>query len=142
MAPDDATLRTLLRQTRTIALVGHSHKPHRASYQIAAFLRDAGYRVYPVNPVLSTIDGELCYPTLNAIPDSIDLVNVFRRSEFLPEIAEAAIAIGAKMFWAQLGIQDDATAQRLTAAGITPIMDRCIKIEYLRLGLTPSPEAP
>ena len=94
----------LLNQSRTIAVVGHSPKPERVSYQIAQYLRQAGYAVYPVNPGHDSIDGKPCYRSLAAVPVAIDLVNVFRRSEFLPGIVEEVIAIKAKAVWAQLGI--------------------------------------
>jgi hypothetical protein len=132
----DNHLRQILTQTQTIAVVGHSDRPDRPSYQIAHFLRQAGYRVYPVNPALNVIEDQPCYPTLKAVPEAIDLVNVFRRSEFLPEVVQEAIEIGAKTVWAQLGISNPVAAQMATDHGLTCLMNACIKIEYLRLGLS------
>ena len=91
---NDLLMRQVLTQTQVIAVVGHSDKPHRTSYQIAQFLRQVGYTVYPVNPTVPEIDSQPSFASLNAIPEPIDLVNVFRRSEYLPEIVEQAIALG------------------------------------------------
>ncbi|BAY27574.1 CoA-binding protein [Calothrix sp. NIES-2100] len=129
------TLREVLTNAKAIAVVGHSDKRDRTSYQIAQFLKQAGYIVYPVNPLVKEIDGQPCYPSLREIPDSIDIVNIFRRSEYLPQIIEAAIAINAKTVWAQLGIWNQASAQQALDAGLNVIMDACIKVEYLRLGI-------
>jgi predicted CoA-binding protein len=126
-------LREILRSARVIAVVGHSDKPERTSYQIAQMLRRAGYVVYPVNPTVSHIDDQTCYPDLASVPEPIDIVNVFRRSEFLEGVAEEAIAVGAKAVWAQLGVIDEAAARRAEAAGLKMVMDRCIKVEYYRL---------
>ncbi|MDJ0705401.1 MAG: CoA-binding protein [Leptolyngbyaceae cyanobacterium MO_188.B28] len=130
---DDIALRQILTEAKQIAVVGHSAKPMRPSYQIAQFLRRQGYQVYPVNPGLKAIEGRPCYPSLQAAPQPIDIVNVFRRSEYLPEIVEAAIAIRAKTLWTQLDIVDQTAAQRAIDAGLNVIMDACIKLEYLRL---------
>ncbi|MBD2313585.1 CoA-binding protein [Desertifilum sp. FACHB-1129] len=135
MSVSDRTLCQILLDTQTIAVVGHSDKPTRVSYQIAQFLRQVGYRVIPVNPQIREIEGETCYASLREIPERVDLVNVFRRSEFLAEIVEEAIAINAATVWAQLGIQDEAAAQTARNAGINTIMNACIKIEYQRLGV-------
>ncbi len=123
----------LLSQSRTIAVVGHSPKPERVSYQIAQYLRQAGYEVYPVNPGHDSIDGRPCYRSLAAVPVAIDLVNVFRRSEFLPGIVEEAIAIQAKAVWAQSGISSETAGAIAKAANLPLVMDRCIKVEHLRL---------
>ncbi|AFY78474.1 putative CoA-binding protein [Pleurocapsa sp. PCC 7327] len=130
---DDNTIRDILTNAKVIAVVGHSDKPHRTSYQIAQFLRSVGYRVYPVNPAVAEIEGQPSYPTLKEIPESVDIVNVFRRSEHLSEIVDEAIAIGAKTVWAQLGVSDAAAARKAIGAGLNIIMDACIKVEYLRL---------
>ncbi|MCD8486501.1 CoA-binding protein [Kamptonema cortianum] len=135
MSVSDRTLCQILLDTQTIAVVGHSDKPTRVSYQIAQFLRQAGYRVIPVNPQIREIEGATCYASLREIPERVDLVNVFRRSEFLAEIIEEAIAINAATVWAQLGIQDEAAAQTARKAGVNAIMNACIKIEYQRLGV-------
>ncbi len=130
---DPLTLRAILAGTRVIAVVGHSDRPHRTSYQIGRQLKRWGYVVYPVNPMVSTIDGDRCYPSLAAVPEAVDIVNVFRRPEHLAGIVEEAIRIGAKVIWTQLGVVDEAAARRAEEAGLTVVMDRCIKIEYQRL---------
>jgi uncharacterized protein len=130
---DNNAIREVLIHAQAIAVVGHSDRPNRTSYQIAQFLRQAGYTVYPVNPLVKTIDGQPCYPSLQDVPEKIDIVNIFRRSEYLPEIIAAAIAVNAKTVWAQLSIFDQASAQQALDAGLNVIMDACIKVEYLRL---------
>lgn len=132
---DDENMTTVLRDARVIAVVGHSDKPDRTSYRIAQYLRQAGYTVYPVNPVVDTIDGETSYPSLADVPEAIDIVNVFRRAEHLDGVVDEAIAVGAKTVWAQLGVIDHDAAHKATEAGLNMAMDRCIKVEYMRLGL-------
>lgn len=129
------TMREVLQNARTIAVVGHSDNPSRTSYQIAAFLRDRGYTIYPVNPTVSEIPGfGQCYATLADVPEPIDIVDVFRRSEYLPAVVDEAIAAGAKTVWAQLGIMiEDAARDKALAAGLNVAMDACIKVEYMRL---------
>jgi len=131
---DDGMARVLT-QGRVIAVVGHSHKPHRDSYRVAQFLRTQGYTIYPVNPRVKVIDGQPTYPTLQAVPEPIDIVNIFRRSEYLPDIARDAIAVQAKTLWTQLGIKEAHSAQMALDAGLNVVMDACIKIEYGRLGI-------
>ncbi|HEY9617893.1 MAG TPA: CoA-binding protein [Microcoleaceae cyanobacterium] len=133
--PTDPVLRQILQEARVIAVVGHSGKPDRVSYQIAQFLRQVGYTVYPVNPVVREIEGQPCYPSLREVPEAVDIVNVFRRSQFLVGVVEEAIAIHAKTVWAQLGITDPVAAQMAQEAGLTMVMDACIKVEYWRLGI-------
>lgn len=133
MTMNDQAMRALLAKARVIAVVGYSDKPHRTSYQIAQFLKRAGYRVYPVNPTVETIDGERSYPTLADVPEPIDIVDVFRRSEYLPGVVEDAIAAGAKAVWAQLGVYDADAGRKAEAAGLDVVMDACIKVEYNRL---------
>ncbi|MEB3339598.1 CoA-binding protein [Okeania sp.] len=130
---NDPFKRDILKNSRIIAIVGHSEKPERTSYQIAKFLREVGYKIYPVNPIVKEIDGNPSYPTLKDIPEPVDIVNVFRRSEYLPEIVEAAIAIHAKTIWTQLGVRDWQSANKVLDAGLNLAMDVCIKVEYLRL---------
>ncbi|MBD2615490.1 MAG: CoA-binding protein [Nostoc sp. ZfuVER08] len=130
---DDNALRGVLSQAKTIAVIGHSDKPERISYQIAQFLRQVGYIVYPVNPLVTEIDGQPSYTALHEIPYPVDIVNAFRRSEYLPEIVDEAIAVKAKTVWAQLGISHQPSAQKALNAGLNVVMDACIKIEYLRL---------
>ncbi len=138
---DDNALREVLIQAKTIAVVGHSDKrdaygkgfAQRTSYQIAQFLRQSGYTVYAVNPLIKEIDGQPSYAALQEIPEPVDIVNVFRRSEYLPEIIDEAISINAKTVWAQLGIWHQLSAQKAVDAGLKVVMDVCIKIDYLRL---------
>lgn len=130
---DDFALKRLLEDAETIAVVGHSDNPARTSYRIAQFLRDAGYTVYPVNPTVQTIDGQPSYAALADVPAPIDIVNVFRRSEYLSGVVDEAIAIGAKLVWAQLGVQDDEAARKAADGGLDIVMNRCIKVEHLRL---------
>lgn len=132
---DDNTISNILINTKTIAVVGHSDKPERTSYQIAQFLRFRGYKVIAVNPMVNEIDGQPCYPTLNNVPFSVDLVNIFRRSEFLPEIVDDAVAINAKTIWTQLGIYDEISAQKALQAQLNVVMNACIKLEYQRLNI-------
>ncbi len=132
---DDAAMRAVLENARVIAVVGHSDNPARTSYRIAQYLRGAGYKVYPVNPMVSEIDGERSYASLAEIPEPIDIVDVFRRSEFLPDVVEEAIAAGAKTVWTQLGVSDAAAEQAALDAGLHVAANRCIKVEHARLGL-------
>lgn len=130
MLHKDSDRRRLLQQARTIAVVGHSDKPYRTSYRIGNYLRLVGYKVYPVNPTLTEIDGHPVYADLASMPEPIDIVNVFRRSEFLPAVVDEAIAVGAKAVWAQLGVYDEAAARAAEAAGLQIVMDRCIMVDH------------
>jgi predicted CoA-binding protein len=130
---NDRAIELILRVSKIIAVVGHSEKPTRASYRVANFLRSIGYKVYPVNPKVAAIDGQICYPSLEEIPESVDIVNVFRHSDYLPEIVDSAIAIGARTLWTQLGIYHEGAAKRAIDAGLNVITDVCIQIEYQRL---------
>jgi predicted CoA-binding protein len=129
----DAELHGILQSARRIAIVGHSDDPKRPSYQIAQYLRRAGYIVYPVNPTLATIDGERSYPSLATLPVTVDIVDVFRRSEYLADVVKDAIAVGAKVVWAQLGVSSDAAAHLAAEARITLIQNNCIKVTHMRL---------
>jgi uncharacterized protein len=135
MSASDAELHDLLAASRTIAVVGHSDKPYRDSHNVAQYLRSAGYVVYAINPNLRSVAGDIAYPDLRRLPERIDIVNVFRRSEHLPQIVEDAIAIGARAVWAQLGIANNTAAERAQAAGLLLIMNRCIQIDHRRLGM-------
>ncbi len=130
---DDTVLRELLKTARVIAVVGHSDRTYRTSYQIAAYLRRVGYTVYAVNPEISTIDGQPCYPSLADVPEPIDIVNVFRRSEHLADVVEQAAAVHAKAVWAQLGVESTAAIQVAETAHIPLVIDTCIKVEHRRL---------
>ena len=124
----------ILRETRTVAVVGISDKPERPSHGVARYLQGRGYRVIPVNPFLSEVMGEKAYPSLSDIPGKIDLVDVFRRSEEVPALAEEAVRIGAKFFWMQEGVVSEKARDRLERAGIAVVMDLCIKKELARRG--------
>lgn len=132
---NDTLMRELLTSSRVIAVVGHTDDPSRPSYQIPAFLRRVGYKVYAVNPMLATVDGEPVYPTLDAVPEPIDMANIFRRSEYLPEVTTDAVRVGAKSVWAQLGLSNAEAAAIAADAGLPMVMNACIKVEYLRLGI-------
>jgi predicted CoA-binding protein len=123
----------ILHTSRTIAVVGLSGKRYRPSYGVAEYLKRAGYRIIPVNPMESSVLGEQAYPDLDSVPEPVDLVDIFRRSEFVPEIVEAAIRKGAKAIWMQEGVIHEAAAARAEAAGLAVVMDRCILKDHRRL---------
>jgi len=125
----------ILRSSRTIAVVGLSGRRFRPSYGVAEYLQKAGYRIIPVNPRESQILGEKCYPDLESIPEPVDIVDICRRPEFVPEVVEAAIRIGAKVIWMQEGVVHEEAAERGEAAGLTVIMDRCLLKDHRRLAL-------
>jgi len=127
----DAEIGEILDSARTIAVVGLSDKPDRDSYRVARYLQEHGYVVIPVNPVLTEVMGTRCYPDLASIPRdvTIDIVDIFRKPEFVPAIVDAAIARGAKVVWMQLGLAHNAAAETARAAGLRVVMDRCIKVE-------------
>jgi len=128
-------LRTLLTSAKTIAIVGLSSKPDRASYQVAAYLQQHGYRIIPVNPKEEVVLGERGYATLHDVPLHIDIVNVFRASKDVPPVIEDAIAIGAAAVWLQLEITHPEAEQRARDAGLSVVSNRCIKIDHMRMGL-------
>src|SRR3989304_199537 len=127
---DRRELTRILRAARVIAVVGHSDRPQRTSYVVGRYLRAAGYRVDAVNPTIAGGDGEKVSSTLAEVPEPIDIVDVFRRSEFLGEVVDQAIAVGAKAIWAQLGVYDEAAAKKAEAAGLEVVMDRCIMVDH------------
>jgi predicted CoA-binding protein len=133
----DAEITRLLERAQTIAVVGLSDRPDRPSHSIARFLQQQGYRVLPVNPYLrGPVLGEQPYASLRDITERVDIVDVFRRSEFVAGVVEDAIAIGAGAVWMQLGVVDAAAARRAEDAGLEVVMDRCIAVEYRRQGVT------
>ncbi len=131
--PDDAALRNLLRTARRIAIVGLSPKPHRDSNRIGRYLLEKGYEVVPVYPRETEILGQRVYRRVQDIPGGVDLVDVFRRSEALPGVAEDALAAGAPALWFQLGLMDEEAARKAHAAKVLLVMDRCIMVEHARL---------
>ena len=133
----DADIAQLLRETRTVALVGISDRPTRPSYGVMQFLQDHGYRVFPVNPQITGehVHGEYVWRELAQIGEPIDLVDIFRRSEDAGEAVDQAIAVGAKAVWMQLGVLNEAAAARAEAAGLKVVMDRCPAIDIPRLGI-------
>ena len=133
MTDDIPGLRRILSECRTVAMVGLSANWYRPSYFAAKYLQEHGFRVIPVTPRYEEVLGEKCYPSLDAIPVPVDVVDCFRRAEEIPAIAEAAIAIGARVLWMQLGIRNEEAAARAEAAGLEVVQDRCMKIEYARL---------
>ena len=133
MNEDINTLRRILRENKTIAVVGLSANWLRPSYFAAKYMQEHGYRVIPVNPAYQEVLGEKCYPTLRNIPHEVDIVDCFRKSEEIGPIAEEAIAIGAKVLWMQLGVINHEAAEKARAAGLEVVMDRCVKIEHARL---------
>lgn len=133
MNPTDREIRQILETARTIAIVGLSDKPERDSHQVAAYLQAHGYRVIPVNPMVSGILGEKSYPSVSSIPEQIDVVDVFRKPDAVMEIVEDAIQAGASAVWLQLGVVNLEAAGRAAEAGLQVVMDRCMKIEHKRL---------
>jgi uncharacterized protein len=133
----DAFLRDILTGVRTIAVVGASPRPQRPSHRVMRYLQQHGYRTIPVNPFAAggTILGERCFAALDEIGETIDMVDVFRRSELAGAAVDQAIAVGAKVVWMQLGVVDEAAAARAEASGMKVVMDRCPAIEIPRLGL-------
>ena len=134
--PSQDTIFDFLKEAKTIAVVGLSNRVETAAYRVSRIMQDAGYRIIPVNPRSAgeTILGETVYASLKDIPLSIDIVNVFRRSEFLPDLAREFIETDAKIFWAQLGLESQEAEEILRQAGRDQIvMNRCIKIEYQKM---------
>jgi predicted CoA-binding protein len=123
----------LLKSVHTVAVVGLSSNPVRASNGVSAYMKRAGYHIIPVNPNETEVLGEKCYPRLEDVPEHVDVVDVFRRSEFVPEIVESAIRIGAKAVWMQEGVVDEAAAERAREAGLEVVMDKCILKEHRKL---------
>ena len=137
MLRDDQDIAELLRNARTIALVGASDRPDRASYGVMKFLQGRGYRVFPVNPTITGehVHGEYVWRELSQIGEPIDIVDIFRNSEAAGDAVDQAIAVGAKAVWMQLGVINRQAAERAEAAGLKVVMNRCPKIEIARLGL-------
>jgi predicted CoA-binding protein len=138
--PDQAEITRLLREARTIAVVGLSDNPQRASYEVAATLLDYGYRIIPVNPALAVWEGIRAIPDLDHLNDvlspgeQVDIVDVFRQPQHVAEVIDDCIRLQLPVVWLQLGVIDEAAAQRAKDAGLTVVMDRCMKIERTKLG--------
>ena len=130
---DIPTLRRILKENHVIAMVGLSANWYRPSFFAAKYMLDHGYRVIPVNPAYQEVLGQKCYPSLKDIPEKVDIVDCFRKSEEIVPLAEDAISIGAKALWMQIGVVNEAAADKARKAGLDVVMDRCVKIEYARL---------
>ncbi len=130
---DIPTLRRILKENHVVAMVGLSANWYRPSYFAAKYLLDHGYEVIPVNPQYKEVLGQKCYASLRDVPKKIDIVDCFRKSEEIMPLAEDAIALGAKVLWMQLGVVNEAAAEKARKAGVEVVMDRCMKIEYARL---------
>lgn len=123
----------LLNKTRTIAVVGLSDKPDRDSYKVAQYMQRQGYKIIPVNPKVKNILGEKSYPDLKSVPEPVDIVNIFRRSEYVPPIVEETLDISPLAIWMQLGIVNEEAAKKAEKKGIPVIMNKCIMVEHQRL---------
>ena len=130
---DINTLRRILKQSHTIAVVGLSANWYRPSFFAAKYMQEHGYRIIPVNPAYEEVLGEKCYPSLKDIPEPVDIVDCFRKSEDIEPIAKEAIAIGAKVLWMQIGVMNEKAAKMARDAGLDVVQDRCVKIEHGRL---------
>jgi predicted CoA-binding protein len=135
----DEDIRTLLENARTIALVGASDRPSRPSYGVMAYLQSRGYRVIPVNPQITGehVHGEFVFRELAQIGEPIDIVDIFRNSNAAGDAVDEAVAVGAKAVWMQLGVINEAAAERAEAAGLQVVMNACPAIEIPRLGIPP-----
>ncbi len=130
---DSHTLRRSLKENPTIAVVGLSANWYRPSYFAAKYMLEHGYRIIPVNPQYQEVLGQKCYASLREIPEKVDIVDCFQKTERILPLAEDAIAIGAKVLWQQIGVKNEEAARRAQAAGLDCVMDRCVKIEHGRL---------
>ncbi|MDQ0229938.1 CoA-binding protein [Metabacillus malikii] len=128
--PNRQEIKDILNRSKTIAVVGLSDKPDRTSYMVSKVMQDAGYKIIPVNPTVQTVLGEKAYSSLKEIKEHVDIVNVFRRSEQLFDVAEEFLQIDADVFWAQLGLENEAAYNLLKENNKIVIMNRCIKVEY------------
>lgn len=129
----DPEVLEILKKSKTVAVVGVSHKEERDSHRVARYLKEHGYKVIPVNPKYKEVLGETCYPDLKAVPEPIDVVDIFRNVEAIPGIVDEAIAVKAGSVWMQLGLAHNQSADKARAAGLSVVMNKCIKIEHQRL---------
>ena len=125
------SIKEILEQYKTIAVVGLSNHPGRASYSVSRYMQNAGYRIIPVNPLETEVLGEKAYPSLDDVPDSFEIVDIFRRPEYVPDIVEAAIRRNARVIWMQQGVIHEAAAAQANAAGMEVVMDRCILQDHM-----------
>lgn len=130
---DDNKIRSILKNSKTVAVVGLSPRPERDSYEVAHYLQGAGYKIIPVNPKADEILGEKAYPDLASVPGKIDVVDIFRRPEHVSPIVDEAIKVGAKTVWMQLGVVNEEAAKKASDAGLEVVMDRCMLREHRRL---------
>ena len=134
LRPDTAqeadVITKILNEARTVAVVGLSSRPDRPSYGVSKYLKSAGFRIIPVNPEETEVLGERAYAKLEDVPEKIDVVDVFRRPEFVPEIVDSAIRVGAKAVWMQQGVVNEPAAERARQAGLAVVMDRCMLKEH------------
>ncbi len=126
----DDEIKEILTNYKTIAVVGISNKSDRDSFRVASFLKEKGYKIIPVNPSYDTVLGERCYPSLSSIPFPVDIVDVFRKPDAVPPIADEAIKIGAKVVWMQIGVVNNQAAEKLIKSKIKVVMNKCMMIEY------------
>jgi uncharacterized protein len=131
--PSDRAIRQILETGKTVAVVGLSDKPDRESYKVAQYLQEHGYRIIPVNPTVDQVLGEKSYASVAAIPEQVDIVDVFRKPDAVAPVAQEAIDAGAETLWMQLGVVNQEAADMAEAAGLQVVMDRCMKIEHGRL---------
>ena len=125
------TIEEILKQYKTIAVVGLSSQKWRASYSVSEYMQSVGYRIIPVNPNETEVLGEKAYPSLDDVPEPFEIVDIFRRPEYVPDIVEAAIRRNARVIWMQLGVASEAAAARARAAGLEVVMDRCILQDHM-----------
>ena len=125
------SIKEILEKYKTIAVVGLSSDTWRPSYGVSRYMQDAGYRIIPVNPNETQVLGERAYPSLDDVPESFEIVDIFRRPEYVPEVVEAAIRRNARVIWMQLGVVNEAAAARAREAGLEVVMDRCILQDHM-----------
>ena len=135
----DQEMKEILLSARTVASVGLSSNQEKESYWIVSYLKEQGYRIFPVNPAATEILGEKAYPDLLSIPEKVDVVQVFRKPEDVPHVVDEAIKIGAKVVWMQEGVRHEEAAQKARAAGLQVIMDACMRATHRRLMIGPKP---
>ncbi len=131
--PPEEEIVEILNNSKTIAVVGISKKEDRDSYRVAKYLKEQGYKIIPVNPKYDEVLGERCYPDLKSVKEKIDVVDIFRKPDAIPQIVDEAIEVGAKVIWMQLGLAHNASAKKAREAGLKVVMNKCMKIEHEKL---------